>query len=274
MQASDVCLNFIKRNEGLSLTPYLDSGGVPTIGWGTTRYDDGRRVKMTDPPITVEQAQHYLEREVHRVEDAVNQAVKVPLTQAEFDCIVDFGYNVGTGWITGQGHTQASFIKLLNQGKYSAVPAGLLLFTRDIHGRQIQGLVNRRKWEAQMWLAGENDHSHIAAAVPQNQPGGMPQAVMPAKAETAATTVRTSPTIWAAIAGGLATFGHYVDSLFGFTKSIAQSVLDTQTELGPIATLWGLVCKNSQTIAIGVALIAFVVVIARKLQDRATAKAF
>lgn len=232
MKASSICYEFIKRNEGFSLHAYLDSGGVPTIGWGTTHYNDGRPVKMGDV-CTEAEAQTYLEHEVGMDETAVNESVTVPLTQAEFDALVDFAYNVGTGWITGKGHTQASFIRALNQKNYAAVPPGLMLFTRDIHGRSIPGLVTRRKWEAQMWLQGEKDHAPIVASVVQNDPGAMPQIVtqspvnpQPLMEESSMTTSTSTPAsvAKAATAGVNVSNTSIVTTLFGTVLSSLVAV--------------------------------------------------
>ncbi len=47
---------FLAQNEGEILHPYKDSVGIPTIGIGCTYYENGTRVKMTDPPITRERS--------------------------------------------------------------------------------------------------------------------------------------------------------------------------------------------------------------------------
>ena len=172
MQASAKCYEFVKKCEGYYAHAYDDGAGVQTIGWGTIRWDLKTPVKPGDT-ITVEEAQRQLEIEVHRVEDAINSTVKVDLTQAEFDALTSLFYNIGIGWCTGQGHAQSTLIKLLNQGKYDVVPAQFLRFERDIHGRVVEGLAKRRRWEAQMWLS-DGDHSHIVDATPLNDPSVTP----------------------------------------------------------------------------------------------------
>ena len=44
--------DLIKEFEGLSLKPYKCSAGVPTIGYGSTYYENGIKVQMSDVPIT------------------------------------------------------------------------------------------------------------------------------------------------------------------------------------------------------------------------------
>ena len=59
---SDAGVRFLIGEEEVRLRPYYDSVGVPTIGVGCTMYEDGRRVKITDPPITYERAMELLKR--------------------------------------------------------------------------------------------------------------------------------------------------------------------------------------------------------------------
>ena len=52
MKTSDSCLDLIKECEGFRAEPCLCPAGVPTIGYGSTRYADGRAVSLDDPSIT------------------------------------------------------------------------------------------------------------------------------------------------------------------------------------------------------------------------------
>lgn len=265
MQASQKCYDFIKRNEGFSLKAYWDKfGKVWTIGWGTIRHDDNSPIKA-DEVITEAQAQHFLEREVGKVEDAINEAVKAPLTQAEYDCLVDLFYNIGTGWCTGRGHTQAGFIGMLNAGKYSAVPAQLLLFERDTSGHVVSALQTRRRWEAQMWLAGESDHSYIVAATSQNTAGEMPQAVkeQPVTPEVVQ-AVKSSWTLRSAFVGLLATITGWLDNLFGFSKGVAQGFMDVQNDLSPWQGIMSIFWGHAGHVTAFIAASALIFVVVRK----------
>ncbi|RYF09996.1 MAG: hypothetical protein EOO42_23200, partial [Flavobacteriales bacterium] len=55
-QVSNTGIQFLIGEEGLVKRPYLDQVGIPTIGVGCTYYENGTKVKMTDPPITTERA--------------------------------------------------------------------------------------------------------------------------------------------------------------------------------------------------------------------------
>ena len=83
--------------------PYVPTqGDVPTIGHGSTRYEDGTAVRLTDPPITRQRAEQ-LARNLHSEEEARFKASLpgVLLYQGEFDLYMDFVGQYGIGnWRT------------------------------------------------------------------------------------------------------------------------------------------------------------------------------
>src|SRR5689334_10414697 len=97
MTPSIKCFDFIKSKEGLRLKAYQDSAGVWTIGYGTIIYEDLKPVKKGDV-ITKERAESLIEREIVSKSAKVNAAtVSVSLNQNQFDALVSFTYNAGTG---------------------------------------------------------------------------------------------------------------------------------------------------------------------------------
>lgn len=136
-------LAIIKHFEGFRAQAYLDTGKVPTIGYGTTK---GVKLGQT---ITPAQAEEFLKRDVAIAEKAVNANVKVALTQDQFDALVCFVYNVGGGAFAG-----STLLSLLNQGKYSEVPAQLLRWNKD-NSRVVDGLTRRRKSEGVLFSTGK-----------------------------------------------------------------------------------------------------------------------
>jgi GH24 family phage-related lysozyme (muramidase) len=86
-------------SEGFTPGPVIPTkGDVPTIGHGSTRYEDGRPVKLTDPPITRKRAAE-LARNLHSEEEPRFKA-SLPgamLTQGEFDLYLDFTGQYGIG---------------------------------------------------------------------------------------------------------------------------------------------------------------------------------
>lgn len=81
------------------LAPHIPTqGDVPTIGHGSTRYEDGTRVTLADPPITRERAEQ-LARALHSEEERRFQASVpgVKLFQEEYDLYIDFTGQYGIG---------------------------------------------------------------------------------------------------------------------------------------------------------------------------------
>lgn len=150
MKTSAAGLAFIERWEGTRLTAYKDSGGVWTIGVGHT----GPEV-VNGLTITAAKATDLLAEDVIEAEVAVRQ-VTVPLTQAQFDTLVSFAFNVGNA-----AFRSSTLLRKLNAGDYAAVPAQLGRWVHD-NGKVVAGLVNRRKAEGEMWALGstavENVH--------------------------------------------------------------------------------------------------------------------
>jgi lysozyme len=139
-------LNLIKEKEGLRLKPYLCSAGVATIGYGSTMYADGRKVTLKDASITESQALELLANTLGKYEKAVNDYVKVILTQNEFDALVSFTYNLGAGNLLS-----STLLKKLNAGD-KAGAANQFEVWNKAGGKVLQGLVTRRAAEKALFL--------------------------------------------------------------------------------------------------------------------------
>ena len=91
MVVSKKCIDLVKKFEGLYLKSYLCPASVPTIGYGTTRYEDGTKVKIGEV-INMQRAQDLLMFELNKI------ASRVPalgFNQNQFDAICSFCFNVG-----------------------------------------------------------------------------------------------------------------------------------------------------------------------------------
>ena len=141
MKLDKVGKDFIKNFEGLRLTPYLCTGNVPTIGWGTTK-----GITLNHPPITREQADQWFDRDIKVFEDAVLRLVKVKLNQNQFNALVSFTYNVGVG-----AFTNSTLLRLLNASDYKGAADQLPRWNRS-GGKVTNGLVRRRAAERAMFL--------------------------------------------------------------------------------------------------------------------------
>src|ERR1700761_3494421 len=113
MNLSNNGKSVIKKFEGLSLNAYRDSVGVWTIGYGSTRYHDGKVVMPGDKLASEEQASILFSNTLGQYEDAVNKHVTVRLTQNQFDALVSFAYNEGTDALKS-----STLLIRLNEGNY------------------------------------------------------------------------------------------------------------------------------------------------------------
>lgn len=134
-------INFIKNWEGFRPDAYYCANGKLTIGYGHTGPDVKKGMR-----ITPETALKLLDADLVNAERAVNQSVKVSLTQNQFDVLVSFTFNCGVDALK-----TSTLLKELNKGHYDAVPGQLKLWVHDDHGGVIQGLVNRRNAEIALW---------------------------------------------------------------------------------------------------------------------------
>jgi lysozyme len=95
MKIGDKGIQLIEEFESLRLKAYLDSKGIPTIGYGNTYYEDNTKVKLGDV-ITKERALSLFHVILGRFEKDVTSLVKSNITQNQFDALVSFAYNVGS----------------------------------------------------------------------------------------------------------------------------------------------------------------------------------
>lgn len=140
MKISNDGLLIIQQSEGLRQKAYLDTGGVPTIGYGHTK---GVKLGMT---CTYEQAVEWLREDVESAEADVKQYVKVPLAQGAFDALVSFVFNVG-----GPQFADSTLLHLLNQGDYIGASNQLERWIYD-NGQRLKGLITRREAERQEFI--------------------------------------------------------------------------------------------------------------------------
>ncbi len=114
MKLSKNGIAIIKNFEGLVLHAYKDIGGVWTIGYGSTRYQNGAAIKPGDKLSNEAQANSLLLNTLNQYETAVNSYVLVPLTQNQYDALVSFTYNLGTNALL-----HSTLLKKLNEKDYA-----------------------------------------------------------------------------------------------------------------------------------------------------------
>ena len=151
MKFSAAGMELLKRFEGFRNRFYLDVAGLPTIGYGHRLLHSDSFPNGIDEP----QAANLLACDVRDAEQAVQRLVKVPLTQGQFDALVDFCFNLGAGRLTA-----STLLKCLNAGRYDEAAEQLLLWDHT-GGQECAALKVRREAEAELW---RNDQVEQQAA--------------------------------------------------------------------------------------------------------------
>lgn len=138
----------IGRNEdgpkGPILTAYPDAGGVVTACGGIVRkgFTVGQK-------FTPGQCQIMLREAVSWEQKTVQRLVTVPVTQRQFDALVDVVHNAGSG-----AFARAKWLPVLNAGQCRKAGQMLLTWRATVKGKPNKGVANRRKWESTEWLTG------------------------------------------------------------------------------------------------------------------------
>lgn len=144
MQTSQDGIDLIKSFEGEKLRAYVCPAGVLTIGYGHTDAAGPPRV-TPGMVITKSEAEYILKKDLRKYEDAVDEAVTVPLKQNQFDALVSFCFNVGPG-----AFKKSTLVKKLNRQDYGSVPGELMKWNKA-GGKELSGLTRRRRAEAALW---------------------------------------------------------------------------------------------------------------------------
>jgi lysozyme len=141
-------VDLIKQFEGLSITPYVCAGGINTIGYGNTYYTNGKRVTLKDPKITQKQAEELLKHSLSTYEKAVDSFCRDDISQSQFDALVSFAYNVGTGALQ-----KSTLIRKVNANPKDVTIADEFAKWNKANGRVLVGLTRRRQAEAKLYFS-------------------------------------------------------------------------------------------------------------------------
>lgn len=148
----DGIISLLEQFEGRRLEPYLCPAGVPTIGIGTTRYPDGRRVSMSDPPITNAQADAMALDDLREAAGDVDDDTKgIPLTRYQRAALALFVHNLGPGALA-----ESTLLRMIRAGQviYAAPQFDRWNKARDPQTRQLvplKGLSRRRRAERYLY---------------------------------------------------------------------------------------------------------------------------
>lgn len=145
----ELAVALCRQFEGYRAKPYLCPAGVPTIGYGSTYYADGRKVTLEDAPMSEPDARALLMYELQHtyLPGALRQCPSLIADERKCNAIVDFCYNLGIGRL------QTSTLKRkINAGDWEGAREQLMLWTRG-GGKVLPGLVRRREAEKALLLS-------------------------------------------------------------------------------------------------------------------------
>jgi|TARA_R110002050_G_scaffold124796_1_gene244127 lysozyme len=139
MKTSNTGIDLIKHFEGCELKAYICPANVWTIGYGHTKG------VLDGDVITETQAHEMLVEELIEYENYINNAVTVSLNQNQFDAMVSWVYNLGSGNLNS-----STLLKVLNSGDYAGVPEQIMRWNKA-GGKVLAGLTKRRQAEANLF---------------------------------------------------------------------------------------------------------------------------
>lgn len=147
MVASAECINLIKRFEGFYADAYLCPASIPTIGYGSTRWMDGKPIKLGQV-ITINGAEKLLMYELNQKSKSLQD---LNLTQQQFDSCLSLIYNIGQG-----NFGKSTLLKKIKVNPNDATIADEFLKWNKIRvkgeGVPLNGLTIRRKAERDLYF--------------------------------------------------------------------------------------------------------------------------
>ena len=154
MVTSDALVEVLKKEEGFSAKPYWDYA-QHTVGYGT-RCPDDMYEEYSKNGISEEDAELLLRNYLAATENTINKKFidkyGLTLTQSQFDALITFTYNCGSGWISKTGDR---FFNAVKNGASGSELINAFALWCTAGGQILPGLVRRRLCEANMFLNGE-----------------------------------------------------------------------------------------------------------------------
>jgi len=141
-------LDLIKSFEGLKLKPYLCPANVPTVGYGSTFYENDKKVKLTDPSITEQRASELLLDSLKGFERYVDSYCRDDINQNQFDALVSFCYNLGPANLKS-----STLLKKANVNPNDPTIAQEFLKWNKAGGKALKGLTKRRQAESDLYFS-------------------------------------------------------------------------------------------------------------------------
>lgn len=144
--------------------PYLCPAKVPTIGFGSTYWDDGRKVKLSDDAITKEVGTQLLLRQLQSYADTVDRCIKVPIHPWMRASAISLCYNIG-----GAAFAKSTLVRRINAREWKGCTEAFCRYKIG-GGRVLTGLLSRRQDEAALFMRGVAELLKSPAQAPAETP--------------------------------------------------------------------------------------------------------
>ena len=142
-------LDLIKEFEGLRLKPYLCSANVPTLGWGSTFYEDGKKVQLTDKHISRARAEQLLINNITHFEKQLYPILSgLMLNDNQFSALVSFTFNVGVA-----NFKKSTLLKIIRENPNDKDITEQFLRWNKANKKELPGLTRRRQAEAKLYFS-------------------------------------------------------------------------------------------------------------------------
>jgi len=146
MKLNKAGADLIKSFEGLRLDAYLCSAGKPTVGFGSTFFEDGTPVKLGDK-ITKERADSLFEKISDSFAAKVKNCIQKDINENQFAALVSFAYNVGIGNLKS-----STLLKKVNANPNDPTIMQEFKKWNRASGNVLAGLTRRREAEANLYF--------------------------------------------------------------------------------------------------------------------------
>lgn len=142
-------LELIKEFEGLRLKPYLCSADVPTVGYGSTFYENGNKVSLYDKPISRARAEQLLINTITHFEKQLYPILSgLMLNDNQFSALVSFTFNVGVA-----NFKKSTLLKIIKENPNDKDITEQFLRWNKANKKELPGLTRRRQAEAKLYFS-------------------------------------------------------------------------------------------------------------------------
>jgi lysozyme len=146
MKLNQAGIDLMHQFEGLKLDAYLCPANIPTIGYGNTYYEDGKKVKIGDK-ITKERAESLFLSVAEDFAKRVRGLLKKDLNENQFSALVCLAYNIGVANLN-----KSTLLKKVNVNPSDPTINAEFLKWNKAGGKVLAGLTRRREAESKLYF--------------------------------------------------------------------------------------------------------------------------